>query len=177
MISINDITAIGRLTRSHGIDGEMVLNMYPGAIDLDINPSDLRCIVLLMDNIPVPFFLSSTRVRGNVDFLITIDGVTSAESTRQFIGKDVYALNQDVPESAGEEEWLTLEDLIGYSIIDTDGTCVGRIVDVDDSTENVLFSVKRQDESIVDVPAAEPLITDVNTETQTIVMDLPKGLY
>ena len=56
-------------------------------------------------------------------------------------------------------------------------TLVGAISGIDDTTANVLFEVERPDMTSVHVPAAEPLITDVDPDARTLTMSLPTGLF
>ena len=46
-----------------------------------------------------------------------------------------------------------------------------------DTTANVLFEVERPDMTSIHVPAAEPLIADVDPEARTLTMNLPTGLF
>ena len=53
---------------------------------------------------------------------------------------------------------------------------VGRIIDIDDSTENVLFIVELPDKSHVQIPAVDDLVEELHENEQKIVMNLPEGL-
>ena len=53
---------------------------------------------------------------------------------------------------------------------------VGEIVDVDETTENALFIVCRNDGSQVAIPAVDDLITTMDMTARVIDMDLPEGL-
>ena len=60
--------------------------------------------------------------------------------------------------------------------IDEGGDVVGRLIDVDLSTENALFVVERPDMTNIFIPIADEMITDINPDTRNIVMTLPEGL-
>lgn len=175
MILSDSLTAIGRVIRTHGIKGELNVELY----DADrVTPADLRCVIFDMDGINVPFFVGSVRPRGGQSCLMTLDDVADENAASLFVGKEVFALTDELPGGEDDMEgYLTLEDLIGYRLFDTDGTLIGAIEDVDDSTANVLFDVERPDMTHVAVPAAEPLITEVDTEAKTLTMNLPTGLF
>ena len=56
------------------------------------------------------------------------------------------------------------------------GKAVGEIRSVDDSTINTLFELETIDGNDLLVPASDELISAVDTERQTITMELPEGL-
>ena len=56
------------------------------------------------------------------------------------------------------------------------GKTVGEIRSVDDSTINTLFELETIDGNDLLVPASDELISAVDTERQTITMELPEGL-
>lgn len=170
----DDLTAIGRVLRTHGVKGELNIELYD--IDKAV-PSDFSCLIFDIDSIFVPFFVKGERSRGASSVLIELDDVNSDNAASTFVGKEVYVLNSELGHDDGDDEYITLEDLVGYTLYDTDGTLVGIIADVDDSTANVLFEVERPDNSTVHVPAAEPLVTDVDPEARTLTMNLPTGLF
>lgn len=173
MILSDELTAIGRVVRTHGIKGELNVELY----DADrVTPADVNCVVFDVDGINVPFFVAMSRPRGPQSCLMTLDDVESDAAAAAFVGKEVFVLSKEVP-SSPDDGFLTLDDLVGFRIADTDGSVAGIIDDIDDSTANVLFEVRRPDGSVASVPAAEELITCVDTETKTITMDLPVGLF
>ncbi len=53
---------------------------------------------------------------------------------------------------------------------------MGEITDYDDSTDNVLFILRRPDGSEALIPASDDFIDSVDTQERTIAMTLPEGL-
>ena len=70
---------------------------------------------------------------------------------------------------------MPLDFFIGFTVIDDNGHDVGRIVDYDDSTDNVLFIVERDGDTLR-LPVVDDWITDIDSERRTIAMTLPDGL-
>lgn len=168
------LTAIGRVQRTHGIKGELNIELYDP--DKAI-PSDFSCLIFDLDGTFVPFFVRGERSRGASSCLVELEDVDSDTAAAAFVGKEVYVLSDELGKGDGDDEYLTLEDLVGYRLFDTDGTLVGAISGIDDTTANVLFEVERPDMTSIHVPAAEPLITDVDPEARTLTMNLPTGLF
>ena len=76
---------------------------------------------------------------------------------------------------ADEADAFPLDYFIGFVLKDG-SEVVGEIVDVNDVTDNVLFEVERSDGTMLQVPAVNELVVDVDDDGKTIVMDLPDGL-
>lgn len=174
MIRPDEVVEIGAVNKTHGIHGELSITFDDDAID----PMLLRCLIFDIDGINVPFFLASARRRGNASWLVNIDDVASDAAAAEFVGKTVMALRNDVEHlSEDDEDGFYMDDLIGFTVLDTDGTQVGEITDYDDSTANVLFAVKRSDGSQIFAPAAPELISDIDPDNKTVTIDLPIGIY
>lgn len=173
MIHNSEIIAIGFLLKPHGIKGEITMG-----VDRDIDITPLRCIVLNIDGIYVPFFIESYRPRSSESILITISGIDSEMKAVELCGKDVFALKDDLKAEATENkdsDGFYLSEFIGYKIQDKNGLHLGIIEDFDDSTENLLLIVKSQESSFY-VPIADEFIVDINQDKQILIMDLPDGL-
>jgi 16S rRNA processing protein RimM len=172
MITENQITSIGKVNKTHGIRGELSVTMYA---DLDLQ--DLKCVVFDVDGIFVPFFINSSRPRSSESELVTLDGIDSDEQASQFVGKEMYALSDDLSEDDTDDDGYYLDDFINYTIHDVDGSVVGVIDGYDDSTSNVLFIVKTAENKTVYVPVAPEFFVDIDHDSKLIVMNLPVGLF
>lgn len=172
MILEKDIIEAGKFNKPHGINGEISVTLYEY---IDLN--DVKCIIMSIDGLFVPFFIKSVRVRNAETFLITIDGIDSEIKAQSFTNKPFYILQSDMPEiDEGEEEGFYLNDLVGYGVSDSNLGYIGRVTDVNDQTENILLIIEREDGDEVYVPAVEEFITDINSETQLITTTLPKDM-
>lgn len=169
MIHEKDIVEIGRLLKPHGINGEIV------AI-LDVDPTILKCIIVKIEGINVPFFLNAIRPKGNDSFLVRIDGIESENDASSLCGNAIYALRQDLTDvNNRDEDVFYANDLIGFSII-ADGCMIGTVTDIEDSTENALFIVTRTNGTLVYIPIVDEFIVNLTTDTKTIEMELPEGI-
>ncbi|MDE6415571.1 MAG: 16S rRNA processing protein RimM, partial [Duncaniella sp.] len=70
MISSESIIEIATFNKPHGVNGELSVTL-----DDDIDFMQLRCIVVEMDGIFVPFFVKSVRPRGASSVLLSVDGI------------------------------------------------------------------------------------------------------
>jgi len=173
MILKEELTEIGRFGKPHGIQGEI-----NASIDDDVDIDAIDKMVLNIDGIYVPFFIRSIRVKRHDSVIIAIDDVNDEDQAARFTNLDIYALISDnVREVSDEDEdGFYAADLIGYTIVHADGRPVGKITEINDSTENALFIVQLPDGTDRYIPIADELIDDVNPEKRYIVMTLPEGL-
>ena len=93
---------------------------------------------------------------------MNIDGVENEREASELTNHIIYSLKADDAVISDEEDnpddGLYAADLVGYTILSETGALVGRIIDVDLSTENALFVVERPDMTNIFIPIADELI-------------------
>ena len=170
MIPYSDVYKIGTITKAHGLQGEVVFNFSDDIFDT----TDADYLIIDVDGILVPFFISEYRFRSNASALVKFDCIESAEQTQQIVGCDVYFEKSKAQEVDTDE--MSLNYFIGFTMLDDQGDKIGKITDIDDKTDNWLFVVERDNGDEALVPAQESFIVDINHEKRTMTMDLPIGL-
>lgn len=171
LISADKLTRIGRLLKPHGVNGEITV-----LLSADVDLESLKCIFINIDGLFVPFFLNSVRPKGAETDLVMIDGVANEQEAASLCPSDMYALRSEVIDSeTADTDGVYANDLVGFNVV-ADGKLLGKITALDDTTENYLFIIEKADGSIVLVPVADEFIIDVDSDTQTISMELPEGL-
>lgn len=173
MILRTDITEAGVFNKPHGIKGEI-----SATLDFDIDLSAVRCIVMDVDGIFVPFFIASVRPKTAETYLITIDGIDSEQKARTLTGKSFYVLNSDIPDDddADGEDGFYVADLVGYTLVDSEAGEVGEITDYNDATSNLLLIVTTPDGNEVYIPVADEYIDEIDPDTSTLHTTLPSGI-
>ena len=174
MIRHDDVIKIGKTLRPHGLKGELSV-----ATDFDIDFDALRCVVLDIDGILVPFFIESSRPKSTEVTLLTIDGVDSESASSELSNKDLYILAEDA-ENAGlttdDEDVLYLSELPGYTVADTDGSEIGKVKSIDDSTSNVILIVASPADNDILIPFAEEFVVQIDKNNKIMVLDIPEGI-
>lgn len=174
MITRDALIKIGRYNKPHGVNGEI-----SATLDVDTEVlTHFSCLVSDIDGIFVPFFVTGSRDKSAQVTLLSIDGVTSDEQASMLVNKDIFVLRREYDELPADvdSDDYPLDYFVGFKITDTDGTPVGEVVDVDDTTINWLFVVETPGGEQVHVPAADDLMDDIDLTARTIVMNLPEGL-
>ena len=175
MISSSHLHRIGKIVKTHGIGGELVAVSDFDNLDSVFQPG--ACLIFSIDGINVPFFIDSCRRRGENSVLVTIDGIDSAEDATELTGKDIFS--ESLLAAMSEEDTddiIYLDDLVGFTACNPDGSTLGTIETIDDQTENTLFIIRKPDGNTLYVPAVEDFIEDIDETRQTIVLDIPDEL-
>lgn len=171
MISAEEICEIGRILKTHGINGEL-----NATIESDIELQNLSCIILDIDGIYVPFFLNNIRPRGAESVLITIDGINDEKDAADLCGLTVYGLKSESNAEGNDENGFYVNDLIGFTLFDENNKKIGVVEDFDDSTANLLLSVRNDSDTTLYVPLADELVVDFDFDNKTLTLNLPEGL-
>lgn len=168
MIAKDAVFPVGEVQKTHGIHGEL-------NIRFNVNVDALGASFMLfdMDNILVPFFIKSMRSKSGSAALVLFDEIKTELEARDFVNKTLFLPNEYKSEI--EVEDVELQYFNGFKLIDAKFGEVGLIIDIDDSTENVLFVVESGDEELL-IPMVDEYIMSINHNNRVITMDLPDGL-
>lgn len=175
MITTADIIEIGRFLKTHGVGGEIV---FAPLYDLDL--TQLRCVVIDVDGIFVPFFVEKVRPKGD-NLLVKIADINDEKQAATLTHKDVFAMADDV-EIADEEDddGFSAYRFKGYTVVDhATNHPIGVIEYIDDTTQNWLFMVRpssNPEGALIAIPIADEFVTDIDTKNRSLTLDLPKGL-
>ena len=170
MIHAEDVYQIGGIAKPHGLRGEVVFHFTDDTFDR----IDADCLILEVDGILTPFFIEEYRFRSDSSALMKFQGIDSVDDARPLVGAKVF-LEKEKAAGAGEKG-LSLGYFIGFALRDEKEGEIGTITDINDQTENWLFSVERPGGDEIYVPAHEQLIASVDHEKRTLTMRLPDGL-
>jgi 16S rRNA processing protein RimM len=159
------LIAVGRLVGVFGVRGEMKCAPTPAGRNalaageqyaLDASGGD-------------PVVLCDLRRHGE-RWLVTLEGVTSPEAARAFVGRELFAPRERL--QLPDDEYLD-EDLIGLRLRDPDGRELGMIVGVEHFPAGDYLVVG---ERRALVPAVPAVIKSIDRAAGTITAELPEGL-
>ena len=176
MITSSELFAIGYVSKTHGIKGE--LNMR---LDTEFNPEDFKFLIFDIDSIFVPFQIALARGKGEDNRIVSLVGVNTVEEARQFVGKNIYVLLKELKEHPlyrydNDEENLYLSDLVGYHLVDENESDIGEIIGFNDDTQNFLLEVKTNEGKVIFIPYVEEWLTRFDQDNKILGLDLPTGL-
>ena len=161
MIKPEDVYLIGRLTRTHGIKGEMELQFTDDAFDR----GEVDYVVLLLDGIFVPFFFEDYRFKNNEAALIKFaDEAPEIRSLQAFVGytvllPDLTAAQADDTEDAG----MATREL-------------GCITHVATTPSSALLTVETEEGEEVLLPLHDDFVLDYDTRRRYLVLNVPEEI-
>lgn len=166
MIELQQLLPIGTFTKPHGLKGEISLSLTN-----DFDDENCDCVIVPIEGIPVPFFVNAIRGKGAETLLFTIDGIESAEEAKMLCGTSVYVDKSLSATFDTDDEFLAVDMLVGFKLIDREYGEIGVITDVDTSTPNTLLLVGDRM-----IPAADEYILNLDEKNRIIEVELPEGL-
>ena len=180
MAGSDNLQQIAQVLKSNGTDGELVLGFR------EIAPEDINLIepvFIVVDGLPVPFYIESFSKRGNTKALVRLTDICSMEDVEEIAGKAVYVEEESLPEMSLEEDgyaaligWLLLAPA-GEDIDEEDMEVeeIGEITDFVDIPNNPCIEVETKNGAVM-IPLHEDLILSVDPENLEIIMQIPAGL-
>ena len=164
MILEKEIFKAGKINKTHGVNGELNCAIDADTIDR------AEYMVLDMDGIFVPCFISNIRVKSSNSVLLTLEDIETETDARNLVGKDIY-----LPiHLMSDEDMLSYEYFIGFTVVNADEK-LGEISFVDDQTVNILFGISAEDGDIL-LPAVEDFIMEVDNENKILYTNYPNEL-
>lgn len=157
---------IGKLTRTHGISGELSMTFTDDVWDR----ADADYLFLEVDGIQVPFFLEGWRFRSDSVALLKFQDIDSSEEANEYVGADVYFPYCLTPEPEEDDEY-TWQHFTGWTVMDAMAGKIGEIDHVETSTANAIFCIGNKL-----IPATEDFIERIDAKGRVIYMNLPDGL-
>lgn len=186
MIKPEDVYLIGRLTRTHGIKGEMELQFTDDAFDR----GEVDYVVLLLDGIFVPFFFEEYRFKNNEAALIKFADIDSEKDARRLVGVSVYYPHAALP-ADDAPEIRSLQAFVGYTVLLPDLTAVqaddtenagmstrelGCITHVATTPSSALLTVETEEGEEVLLPLHDDFVLDYDTRRRYLVLNVPEEI-
>ena len=168
MIRPQEVIKIGKVTKTHGVSGELSCTF----INDIFGDEDAPYLVADIDGIFVPFFIEEYRFKSDVTALIKFEDIDDTESAKIILGRELYFPMKYITDS---QPMNCGEGILGYKIY-SDGKLIGTIEGVDDTTANILFSVLTESGEELLIPATDDFVEDIDDEKREITMNLPDGL-
>ena len=165
MIKEEDLRKAGIFAKPHGVKGEISLITDDELSDIAGDPY----IVCNIDDIYVPFFVESFRQKSASNTLVKFENIDSADKVRFMTGKTAFVPTDLFP--LPDNRPLHQSEMIGFTLIDDNIGTLGTVIDVDDSTPNILLKVDYKGSDLL-VPLA--LVTS-NQQYQMMKTSLPDG--
>ncbi|ALO16115.1 ribosome maturation factor RimM [Salinivirga cyanobacteriivorans] len=166
-MNFQDCVLAGTITKTHGVDGKVVIST-----DNDLETKDFRePIFINIDGLLVPFFVVTIDTKGRNQYILTLELVEDVDEASTLIGLDVYLSATDDVFS----ESIEMSQLEGLNVIDQEKGEIGRIKRIDEVAGNYLLVIDNGNDEVL-IPFNEDFIVEILPEEHYILLQLPDGL-
>ncbi|MBR4755664.1 MAG: hypothetical protein IK076_01845 [Bacteroidales bacterium] len=169
----SDFLRIARVLKSYGTEGEILMGFR------EIDPEDLDLkepVFIMFDGLPVPFFIEYLSTKGVSKALVRLTGIKCLDDAEEIAGSEVFARRSSLGHILDEEEGLSADMLVGWTLLDEDGSEVGTVSGYEPIPGNPCLYVETPDGRTVMVPLHDDLIVEVDEKGKKIGLRIPEGL-
>lgn len=155
----------GRILRTRGIKGEVVVSLSPGMVVPGVGIS----VELKSSKYHLSKKISSISLVGD-DAIMTFGDVHSINEALKIVGYSLYADLTSVKKKP-------LATVLGFSVFDGQGNCWGKVKAQPQYSLNQLLEVEDgQTGEISFVPWHDSIVKKIDRRAKTILIDPPPGL-
>ncbi|MDD3617914.1 MAG: ribosome maturation factor RimM [Desulfobulbaceae bacterium] len=168
-IAAGDFILLGKITRPHGIRGEVKVHPYSGLPENFLRYSEIFIGTADRDE-RIPYTVEHCRIQGR-SVLLTLTGCRDRDRAELLAGKEVWLRRGDLPEPDEDEFYLI--DLIGRRAVTDDHRILGRITGILETGAHDILSVTDDGREYL-IPLRKEFIVEI--ADQEVVLKLPPGL-
>lgn len=160
---------IGKFVSAFGLNGELILQHSLG------KKTTLKGIEALFtedsSNSFLPYFISSARVKNDTEIYIQLEHISTRESARRFVQKEVWMTSNDFKKFAAKSAPISF---LGYQVIDKRKN-IGEIIEVIEMPHQVICKIMMEGAEKL-IPLHEQTVERIDNKTKKIYVALPDGL-
>ncbi len=158
--------AVGRLRRSHGIAGEMLMDVLT---DFPERLQKGKTVYVGETHEPIRI----ENVRGHDrELIVHLAGLENPEDAGRFRNAMVFVKSTELPELPEGEYYH--HQLLGLNVVDEAGQELGRLMDILETGANDVYLVKTPDGKELLLPAVEDVILEVDLENHLVRVRPPE---
>lgn len=160
--------AVGRLRRSHGISGEMIMDVLTDFPER-LQPGK----TVYVGDAREPVRIAGIRGHDRA-MIIHLQGLDSPEAAARFRNAMLFVKSTELPKLPEGEYYH--HQLLGLKVLDEAGQEVGQLTDILETGANDVYLVKTPEGKEVLLPAVEDVIIEVNLDRREVRVRLPQWL-
>jgi 16S rRNA processing protein RimM len=168
MLDKKDYLPIGVFTRTHGVQGALVLRLQ--GIEAEDLP-EMEWVFVEIDGLPVPFFIEEIREMHQDRIILSFDTITSESRSRLLVGCRLFIKGETVSE---DSSIFVGTEINGYSVADELTGEIGIATELIAINENPILRVQGKKEFLI--PFHPDIILEISKKRKSITVKLPEGL-
>lgn len=169
-MSTNDWYYLGRITKTHGVNGEVVIHTQDGLSDII---TKRESVFIELNKELVPFFLTTYFEMHDDLIVVAFEDIETPEQAKFILQTDIYIPKSELPKQKGKK--LLDYEINGYTVIDKEKGPIGIVNEIMHSNFQSLLVVFNDKKEIL-IPIDDSIVLDVDRKKKIIHVDLPDGL-
>ncbi|NNC95067.1 MAG: 16S rRNA processing protein RimM [Chitinophagales bacterium] len=166
---MDDYSKIGRITKAHGITGELKIKFLYSLL----NPENIPNHIFISDGKEtLPYFIENIRRTKHPEYILKLEGCDTKSKADELSSFELFI------ELGKESEYFHTndkKDLTGFMVYSSEGESIGQIEEVMDMPAHPTFSIQYNGKYIM-LPQVEDLIINIDYEKRKIIYKLPSGI-
>lgn len=162
---------IGKIIKSNGTDGGLLVSAPEVELEQIEGP-----VYVEFDGLPAPFFFDDCVSRGTSRYIVHMTGVRCLKDAEEMVGRDIL-FDGEFEEEGSDEDFVGWKVLDGSRDDSSEPKLVGVVEDYEPIPGNFCLYVRTTSGEQVMIPLHEDFILKVDSQSRTLVLDLPDGLY
>ena len=165
-----ELLEIGRIIRSHGLNGRVKVLSYLESQDVLDNLAEVSVGRSVQEAAMFP--LDSVQT-GREYFILKLGGIEDKDAASRLVGSSLWIPLQEMKKLPdGEYYW---HDIIGLEVVTEEGRILGRIESVFPTKSNDIYVCRGNGKEIL-LPAIEDVVRKIDMDHGRMVVRLLKGL-
>ena len=165
---MNNLKAVGTITRSHGLKGAFKVNIHSAGI-LPIEKDEP--VFIQLQGGPVPFFVEECSAASHDVWLMKLEEVDSLEAADKFVEKEMLIEEANF---IGIKTEATNE-LVGFRVEDFEKGDIGLVSGILETAQHPVLEIELGDKLIL-VPWVDAIVKETDEDAKTIKIEAPDGL-
>jgi 16S rRNA processing protein RimM len=166
-MDVQDFVEVGKIVKTHGVNGEVIVELDNPAILEDTTEP----VVLEIEGLRVPFFIEQAKAVSAQRARIQFDCTRTEQRAKTLVGCRVL-VSPDLLDDT-DNEFSSPSALVGFNVIDKQHGDIGAIQSIDNLNINPIMVVG--DKELL-IPFHPEFVTKIDFRKRLVKVSIPEGL-
>ncbi|MBN8821067.1 MULTISPECIES: ribosome maturation factor RimM [unclassified Spirosoma] len=167
----DDCYQVGHITKTHGVNGELVLFLD---VDQPDEYADLESVLLDVKGELIPYFIESIAIVKGSRAIIAFEDVDTIEQAERLINCGAYLPLSEL-EPITDETRFYFHEIVGYQVVDAEAGELGIVQGVYAMNAQDLIAMDYQGKEVL-IPINSDIVRSVDRASKKLNVVLPDGL-
>ncbi len=164
---MQDFVEVGKIVKTHGVNGEIIVELDNPAILEDTTEP----VVLEIEGLRVPFFIAQARAVSAQRARVQFDCTHTEQRAKTLVGCKFF-VSPDVFDDI-DDEYASPSAIVGFTVVDKRHGDIGKVLSVDNLNINPIMVVGEKQTLI---PFHPEFVSKIDFRKRQVRVALPDGL-